>query len=215
MAKRKIIDWETIEKEYRLGQKSMRNLAEQHNINASTISRRSKKFKWVQDKSKEIRQRTNATLITQQYNNTPTPEDIEVAVKTNVKIVEDHRKKLKRTKVVADILLGQLEEAATKRDEISEDIIKETTQDKTTQRRNLMFKAISLPQHSSILKDLSYSLKNIIPFERQAYNIDDRKPTGSEDDPIHVEQRHSMDTKMLTRALQPRPVGPLKLEEGG
>lgn len=42
-----------------------------------------------------------------------------------------------------------------------------------------MLKAISLPSHAGVLRDLSTALKNLVPLERQAYNIKDELEQGS------------------------------------
>ncbi|MNG38877.1 hypothetical protein D3C84_1267350 [compost metagenome] len=36
-----------------------------------------------------------------------------------------------------------------------------------------MLKAVSLPLHAGVIRDLSTALKNLIPLERQAYNLDE------------------------------------------
>jgi hypothetical protein len=40
-----------------------------------------------------------------------------------------------------------------------------------------MLKAVSLPAHIVALKDLSTVLKNLIPLERQAFNVDAQPDT--------------------------------------
>ena len=60
---RKQIDWEAVERDYRVGQLSLRALAEKHGTTASTISRRAAKHGWVQDASQEVRERTRAALL--------------------------------------------------------------------------------------------------------------------------------------------------------
>jgi hypothetical protein len=45
---KKIVDWASIEKEYRTGQASMRALANKYRINVSSISRRAKRRGWAQ-----------------------------------------------------------------------------------------------------------------------------------------------------------------------
>ena len=52
---------------------------------------------WVQDKTKEIRDKTKAALVTHQSKRTtkrttPTREDIDRAVQTNIEIIRGHRK---------------------------------------------------------------------------------------------------------------------------
>ena len=189
MEKRKQYDWEAIEREYRLGQKSMRTLAEEFGPNVSNISRRAKKEGWVQDKTDEVRQRTNATLLAQQQRNTPTEDDIETAVRTNVEVITGQRIRIGKGQELIGILFDQLKEAAENRDEIEEAIIEETKgfgEDGKPQyrRRNLMLKAVSLPSHAGVAKNLSSAIKDLNTQERIAFNIDERSGEESIEDLI-------------------------------
>lgn len=172
MARRKKThDWERIERDYRLGQKSLRTIAGEHGLNASTISRRAKKKGWVQDKSQEVRERTSAAIISQQ-GNTPTRNDIDVAVKTNIDVIRGHRADISKGRELVDIFSTQLLEAAENRAEIEAAVQEETREDNGPKRRNAMLKAVALPAQASVLRDLSTVLKNLIPLERQAFNLD-------------------------------------------
>lgn len=175
--KRKPIDWEAIEREYRMGTKSMRMLASEYNINVSNISRRVKKYNWVQDKSDEIRQRTHAALVAQQGRNTPTGEDIETQVQSNLSVITGHRGDIRQGRQLVGLLSQQLDAAASSRDELEKEIIEDTEGPDggkpDLRRRNFMLKAVSLPSHAGTLRDLSTALKNLIPLERQAFNLDE------------------------------------------
>lgn len=180
-------DWEAIEREYRLGQKSLRVLSLQFGPDAATISRRARKDGWVQDKSVEVRERTRAALMlsataernAQHNHSTPTQHDIAVAVQTNVELIHKHRSGIGRAMALADKLMAQLQEAADNRGEIEAEIEAETAGDRSPARRDRMMKALSLSSHASILLSLSAALKNLIPMERQAFNLDDNAPPPS------------------------------------
>lgn len=185
MTERKPIDWQAIEREYRVGQLSLRALAEKHGTTASTISRRAAKFGWVQDASQEVRERTRAALLVTaeegegacntvaSARNTPTREDIDVAVQTNLVVMGRHRKDIAHGHRIVGLLFQQLEEAAQSRAELEGAIDAECADDETGQRKGRMLKAISLPVHAGVIRDLSTALKNLIPLERQAYNLDE------------------------------------------
>jgi len=177
MPKRPKYDWEAIEREYRIGQKSMRTIADEYGPNASNISRRAKKHGWVQDKSEEVRDKTSATLIAQQERNTPTREDIEKAVQTNVQVIRGHRQSIGNGLKLVAMFNEQLKDVADNRESYEDEVESETADGgkdgkPNYQRRNRLMKAISLPAHASILKDLSFTLKSLIPLERQAFNLD-------------------------------------------
>jgi len=178
---RKALDWEAIEREYRIGQKSMRMIATEFNTTAGAISKKVKRYKWVQDKSAEVRQKTRAALLQETpdgntLGNTPTTEDIDKAVQTNVLVIREHRTSIKASQNIVTLLQGQLHEAATKRDDIEEVIIDETKDEEgkaDQKRRNRMLKAVSIPAHAGVLRDLTTAQKNLISLDRQAFNIDE------------------------------------------
>lgn len=180
MMKRKIIDWELIENQYRLGQKSMRTIAAEYGVDVSGVSRRAKKHGWIQDKSFEVQQRTNAALVAQQDRNTPTREDIDVAVMSNVQVIREHRKSIGEGRCLVATLFAQLKVSVGNRDVIESDIYSETqeTHDKKTdlKRRNTMLKSVALPANAGVLRDLSTALKNLIGLEREAFNLNDTEP---------------------------------------
>jgi len=149
--KRNLIDWETIEKAYRIGQVSIREIARQHDIQASSITRRAKKGKWQRDHTDEIRQRTRATLLQRnKKNNKPTPEDIEIAVQTNVEIVRQHRKIIERTMAFANRLLDTAEA-----------------------------KEIDTKVDNRVFLSITQGLAKVIPLERQSFNLDEPSKDGA------------------------------------
>lgn len=184
---RKQIDWEAVERDYRVGQLSLRALAAKHGTTPGAISKKAKKEGWTQDASQEVRERTRAALIkapaaeqetrggnaVSSAGNAPTREDIEVAVQTNLAVISRHRKDIGHGHRLVGLLFSQLEEAARHREEIEDEIERECSGDETTARRTRMLKAVSLPSHAGVIRDLSTALKNLIPLERQAYNLDE------------------------------------------
>ena len=57
------IDWEAIERDYRIGQLSVREIARRHEVEASTITRKAKKETWARDYSEEVKAKTRAGLV--------------------------------------------------------------------------------------------------------------------------------------------------------
>ena len=56
-------DWEAVERDYRTGQYTLRELEAKHGPNNATISRHAANHGWTQDLSVAIKQATNAKLI--------------------------------------------------------------------------------------------------------------------------------------------------------
>ena len=94
------IDWEAVERDYRIGSLSVREIARRYEIEASTITRRAKKESWARDYSEEVKRRTRAGMVelaTQHAQqdatecNTALRDGIDVAVETNLKVLREHQ----------------------------------------------------------------------------------------------------------------------------
>lgn len=56
MSAKKSIDWELIEREYRAGIKTLRQMAEEHGVSHVTIAQRAKRYSWERDLQEKIQQ---------------------------------------------------------------------------------------------------------------------------------------------------------------
>lgn len=167
MGKRHKIDWEGIEKEYRMGQRSVRSIASQFKTSHTTINTRAKAESWVQDKSEEVRLRTQAALLSEKLSkrklskklSTPSKDDLDRAINTNVRVIKGHRKTITNlNNYISGITLKlKNHEEADCEDDLKKDI---------------RFRINSV-------KELSFAIKNLIPLERQAFNLD---ATAGDDD---------------------------------
>lgn len=179
MGRRNDIDWSAIQRDFRIGQFSLRQIAANHGVNHGSIGRRAVKEGWVQDKSEEVRERTRAALITKETESatqnstqsTPTPADIDAAVHTNVALVREHRADIREGREVAKSLMQELREGTDNRAEIEQTIGDETRDDKTVERRNRMLRAVALPMRATTLVSLANANKTFIALERQAFNL--------------------------------------------
>jgi transposase-like protein len=179
MGSRKNIDWEAIEREYSNGQKSIRAIANQYGVVHTSISRRARKEGWVQDKQDEVRRRTKAKLLTSARDKStktrtkstnPTQEDINLAVHTNIEVLLGHRSHILQARQAVGLLMTQLQDAAVSRERLHKLIAKS---DESPQAKAGMRKAVNLPAHAGVVRDLSTALKNLITLERQAFNLDE------------------------------------------
>jgi len=57
------IDWEAVERDYRTGKFTLRELAEKHGCTHQAIDKRAKKHAWTKDLNDVIRQATDAALV--------------------------------------------------------------------------------------------------------------------------------------------------------
>lgn len=171
------IDWEAVEREYRAGQLSNRMIAEKHGISDTAIRKRAKAQGWSKDLTEKVRQEVRSQLVRAEVR-TPRVSDrevIEVAAATGAQVVRTHRKDIRTAADIVGLLMGQLLDAASNREELAEAIEEETANDETGHRRAKLYRAISLQSHAAIVRDLSTAAKNLVQLERQAYNLDEQQ----------------------------------------
>jgi hypothetical protein len=144
MANRKPLDWEAIEREYRAGQLSVVEIAAQHSVSRAAIQKRAKKNKWSRDLREKIKERVAAKLVAPEVAAATEAETVELAAARGVQIVREHRDSIGRAQRIVEKLFGELE--------LSE---------------------IALPAKSTVIGNLSNSLKTLIGLERQAFNLNE------------------------------------------
>lgn len=172
-AKKPATDWEAIEREYRAGQLSVSEIGRQFSVSHTAINKRAKKDGWTRNLAAKVREEVSARLVSDQVSGANARAIVEQAAIRGVEIVRSHRQDISTARNIAGVLFSQLGEFAETRAELEEAIDAETAKDENADRRNRMMKAVSLPAHAVVLKDLSTTLKTLVSLERQAFNLDD------------------------------------------
>jgi hypothetical protein len=175
----KTTDWEAIEREYRAGQLSVREIGREHGISEGAIRKRAKAEGWVRDLSEKVRELARAKLVrdagTQEGTQTPRVnerETIEFAAARHVEVTRQHQGAVGRGRDLTLRLLDELDATTTHVGELHDLIEEDTKGEKNPRRRDGMLRAVSLPGRAGVLKDLSLAAKNWIALERQAFNMD-------------------------------------------
>lgn len=177
-------DWEAIERDYRAGQLSLREIAKIHGVSDTAIRKKARAAGWERDLTERIDEKVRTEMVrglVRTANPQTEREIINEAAAQKVQVVRSHQKRIGRQTELVDLLTEQLVEAAGKRDDIEDAIEDETKDDGNGQRRAMMLKAVSLQSHSTIAVNLSNALKTLVGLERQAFNIKDESeaPTAS------------------------------------
>lgn len=182
-SKRKTIDWEAVERDYRAGMLSIRELAKLHDISDKAVRNKAKELGWERDLTEKIAEKAKADLVRAES----APADLETertiidtAAASIVTVVRGHRKRITRQTQLVDILTEQLVEAAVNRSDVEEAIEEETANDQTGQRKAMMLRSVSLQSHSAIAVNLANALKTLVGLERQAFNIKDEGAAPTE-----------------------------------
>jgi hypothetical protein len=178
--KRHTADWEAIEREYRAGQLSVREISRQHEVSHVAIAKRAKAEGWVRSLAQRVREEVTSRLVTSEVTSGNAKEAVETAVVRGVEVIRQHRHAIGRGRDLTLRLLDELDAATTNVGELQEMIEEATAGDKTAQRRNAMMRAVELPSRAGVIKDLSAAAKNWVALERQAFNLGDN---GGSDEP--------------------------------
>ena len=177
-------DWEAIERAYRAGLKSIREVAEIHGVSDTAIRKKAAAHGWNRDLSVKVQERVRTKLVRKKPEREPsvlTPEAeqaiIEEAATEIVTIVRRHQVKINRQSDLVDMLTQQLVDVAGNKEDFEQAIEDETAEDQSGKRRAMLMKAIALPTHASTAVNLANALKTLIGMERQAYSIKDESET--------------------------------------
>jgi hypothetical protein len=187
MARRSDIDWDSIEVQYRLGQKTNKQLAAEFKVEGSTIGRRAEKYGWVQDKSAEVHTRANNLILravvdertgknangNANVNATPTDADIKVAAQIEADKVLEHRHGLRKLTGLKDKLVLRLENAIDGKDMLDEIIALSSMPDEKghDRRTDLLNKIMDMPALANTLKTLAEVDEKIRKGEREAFGM--------------------------------------------
>lgn len=201
MTKKAKPDWAAIERDYRTGRFTLRELQEKHGPTASTIMRRAKKEGWEQDLSEAVRQATKAKLLkesaqqaraqqaqqAQHVAQQALAEVVDIAAEENKQVVLRHRSDITKTRNVALALLEELSFTTTNQDELERllelSITEDMTEDQVDAMRGAFRKLMSLSGRVGSAQKLADTLTKLQALERKAFDLDkeaDDKPKDNE-----------------------------------
>lgn len=178
--KRRVIDWEAIENDFRAGILSLREMGAAHNVSHVMIAKRAKAEGWTRDLNARIQAKADAlvnkALVNDSVNSDRIVNEREIIEANAARIAQvrgDHRSDITRTRKLALDMLSELEHETGNVDlyeELGEMLRKED--DRGNDKRNDIYhKVISSAGRIDSLKKLAETLKTLIGLEREAYGI--------------------------------------------
>lgn len=179
MAKKRV-DWEAVEKPYRAGMLSVREVALQFGCSETAIRKHAAEFGWERNLSKKVNRKVQNVLAREGIPEVPgkrisEKEIIDSAAASSVEVVRSHRRQISRSVAVISTLWTQLEMSAS---------LVKPVEDMTDAEKKLAQKNLS--SNAAIATSLSNALKTLVQLEREAFNItsddldddNDNKPTN-------------------------------------
>jgi len=186
--KRKPVDWEAVETQYRAGIRSLKDIGAEFNVSAPAIVQRAKKNDWARDLSAKIKQaaenKVNAKLVNAEVNAARVINDRQI-VDANATMLADkvinQREDVRRARSVVNKLWTSIEAEVEHNDDFAKLGAMLRNEDEFGQDtlNDIYHAAISLPQKVKSVKLLADAIKVLIELERKILRID-TMPDGSE-----------------------------------
>jgi hypothetical protein len=178
---RRRVDWDAVERDYRTGKFTLRELEEKHGVFNSSIARKAKKDGWTQDLRIAIRQATNAKLAGDLVSNLVSEgaqnvsNAVLAAAEVNTRVILSHRKGLQAITNVKRTLLNQIEQAAANMADLAEiiEMVRSPDDHGIDRANDALRKAMSRSALVDDLKKLADVDEKVRKGEREAFGLDD------------------------------------------
>ncbi len=181
----KLVDWESVQRDYRAGLLSLRELATAHGINHVSIKKRADKEGWIRDLAEKIQAKASEivnTANTRLTNKANTEDEIVLIKGTEVANVRiGHRKTIARGHALCQSLLAELEDQTFDTVILAQlgELMRSPDDNGMDKLNDIYKKVISTPGRVDTAKKLVETMRSVITMEREAYSIG---PTPADDD---------------------------------
>jgi len=179
------LDWQAVERDYRTGKFTSRELAEKHGCTHTAINKKAREHGWSQDLSKAIRQATDAKVIEAEVSKKvssavskgfqKTVDSVLVAAEIGKDVILRHRSDIRSTRDLALKMLGELT-AVTENQEAVETIFEAMALEMTPQQlvhaKRAYSNLVELPSRIGAVNKLADTLNKLQPLERKAFKLD-------------------------------------------
>lgn len=183
-AGKKVVDWEAVEREYRLGVRSLREIGQAYGVSESGIRKRAGRDGWDRDLSARVAAKAE-TLVRKASVRSEvrsTQKDAERAlVEASAEALKDvllgHRIDIRQARGLATSLLDELR-AMTNTPELFEKLCVLVSSEagdgqSVMKRADAFAKVLDHPSRVDSLRKLGDTLKTLIGLERQAFGLKD------------------------------------------
>lgn len=183
---RPITDWEAVERDYRAGVATLRQIAETHGTTHTTVATRAKKGGWDRDLSAKIAAKADAILskshLSSDLSKPATEREI---VESNAQVVASaligQQKSIRRHRTLSEKLLAELE-AQCDDPEIFAQLgeLMQSPDERGTDKLNELYRrVIALPSRIDVAKKAAETLRILVSLEREAYGMDKDRPADT------------------------------------
>lgn len=166
-AKRERTDWDAVERDFRTGRFTLRELGAKHSISHAAVGQKARKLGWTQDLTNAVRQATNAKLIEQAVSKgvsdavQSVSNTVLAAAEVNKQVILGHRQDVVKLRDVTMLAVERLQKDAAKLND----------KEKPTDPGELLLSAQRATQ----------SLARLQAMERVAFGLDEEDDPASKD----------------------------------
>lgn len=187
---RKSIDWEAVERDYRLNRLTERQLAEVHEVSRTAIQNRAKKYEWKRDLSDAVKVATKAAMIEdaklkavqlgqsvgQELANSQISA-VEAAVTQNVRVLKKHQEIGDDLAEFGRGLHRELVELSRNKDSIEQLVLAVGQNEPDVAER--IARVTSITNRVALYEKLANGFGKTIAIQRQANGLDDKDDGGA------------------------------------
>lgn len=180
--KRPAVDWESVEREYRVGVRSLKAIGAEFGVSDAGIIKRAKKEGWDRDLGAKIKAKADALvsagLVRAEVSAQTKIADrqvIEANAEMLANVIRGHRSDLGRLRGVVTVLLEKIE-SVLKESELFKQIgeVSFNPDENGFDKVNELYrKVIELPTQTETTKKLAETMKVLIELERKVFKIED------------------------------------------
>lgn len=186
---------------YEVGGLTKREIAAKFGVKAVTVRKWATEGGWAYGAlAGRVAERAEAELLRDEPNEEVTDAVVNRAAKAGAEVIRSHRAFAERLKGIVGKLADDLEMAIEQRAEIADEIYDATKDDRGAERRNKMLKAVELPTHAVVLRELVGSTEKLIGIERQAHSLDGTKNPRPPTDDMNDDEINARLADLLRKA---------------
>lgn len=183
---RKEVDWEKLEREFRMGKMTYAEMANEFGVNSSTIFRRAKKEGWTRDLSALVRQETRAHISAQIVAHAQeTHKDrisgdakaVEIEAISNAMLAADHERVGAKSRALFEVAIDQIAKELSDMPSL-ETLAIAVSQNSPDAEAGLR-KVLALPSLVDAAKKATEGAAKAIDVERKSRNMDEADPVDT------------------------------------
>ena len=176
---RKAVDWESVEREYRAGIRSLKDIGVEFGVSDAGILKRAKREEWQRDLTERIRAKAeakvSAALVSEKVSAESNANE-RIVVEANAQVIADtvlnQRRDVSRSRSIVQKLFDELEAQGDGLEDLAMlgEALESGDEEKLAQ---IARKVIAFPSRVDSAKKLAESLRTLVELERKVLRIKD------------------------------------------